>query len=95
MRTLTLFNPYGKTKAARRRVPLNSIAVDIVKRRMEVAEGAFLFPHKSDKDRPMVKANNAHTRALKASKVKRFHIYDLRHTWATRAAESRKSIWRP
>jgi len=85
-----LFNPYGKTKAARRRVPLNSIAVDIVKRRMEAAKGAFLFPHKSDKDRPMIKANNAHTRALKVSKVKAFRIYDLRHTWATRAAESRE-----
>jgi integrase len=30
----------------------------------------------------------AHTRALKASKVKAFRIYDLRHTWATRAAEA-------
>jgi hypothetical protein len=38
----------------------------------------------------MIKANNAHTRALKASKVKAFRIYDLRHTWATRAAESRQ-----
>ena len=32
-----LFNPYGKTKAARRKVPLNSVALSIVKRRVERA----------------------------------------------------------
>jgi hypothetical protein len=31
---------------------------------------------------------NAHTKALKDSKVKQFRLYDLRHTWATRAAEA-------
>jgi len=30
-----LFNPYGKTKAARRKVPLNSVALAIMKRRLE------------------------------------------------------------
>jgi integrase len=32
--------------------------------------------------------NNAHDRAVKASKVAPFRLYDLRHTWATRAAMS-------
>jgi integrase len=36
----------------------------------------------------MLKVNNAHTTALKNSKVKAFRLYDLRHTWATRAAEA-------
>ena len=32
--------------------------------------------------------NNAHDRAVKASGVVHFRLYDLRHTWATRAAQS-------
>ena len=32
--------------------------------------------------------NNAHDRAVRDSKVAPFRLYDLRHTWATRAAMS-------
>lgn len=32
------------------------------------------------------KVNNAHTATLTRSGVRRFRLYDLRHTWATRAA---------
>jgi integrase len=35
-----------------------------------------------------VKLNNAHTGALKRSGVRYFRLYDLRHTFATRAAEA-------
>ena len=49
---------------------------------------AFLFPCETDPARPVPKVNNAHDRAVKASKVAPFRLYDLRHTWATRAAES-------
>ena len=59
-----------------------------MKRRLESAEGTYLFPHRKDADEPMLKVNNAHDRALKKSKVRKFRLYDLRHTWATRAAES-------
>jgi integrase len=79
-----LWNPYGKTKAARRKVPLNSTALEIVKRRMKAAEGKYLFPHRYDNDRPVPKMNNAHDLALKKSNVARCRLYDLRHTWATR-----------
>jgi integrase len=50
--------------------------------------GQYLFPHRNDKNKPMLKANNAHATALAKSKVKPFRLYDLRHTWATRAAEA-------
>jgi integrase len=83
-----LFNPYGKTKSARRKVPLNSIALSIAKRRVEAAEGPYLFPHKNDKDQPMLKANNAHNKALKDSGIAKCRLYDLRHTWATRVAQA-------
>src|SRR5262249_7112084 len=83
-----LFNPFGKTKAAKRKIPLTSMALAIVKRRAEAAKGVYLFPHKKDKNKPMLKVNNAHTTALKNSQVLQFRLYDLRHTWATRAVEA-------
>jgi integrase len=86
-----LLNPFGKTKAARRRVPLTVAARNVLTRRMAGA-GVYLFPceKRDDKDaeRPIPKVNNAHDRAVKGSKVAPFRLYDLRHTWATRAAES-------
>ncbi|MBA3323118.1 MAG: tyrosine-type recombinase/integrase [Pyrinomonadaceae bacterium] len=33
-----------------------------------------------------MKVNNAHTATVKRSGVRSFRLYDLRHTWATRAA---------
>lgn len=87
-----IFNPYGKTKAAQRKIPLNKTASEIIRSRLEIAlqkgNSPYLFPHRDDPARPMVKANNTHTAVLKKSKVQRFRLYDLRHTWATRAAES-------
>lgn len=59
-----------------------------MKRRVQSAEGPYLFPHKLDPDKPILKANNAHSVALKKSKVRKFRLYDLRHTWATRSAEA-------
>jgi integrase len=83
-----LFNPFGKTKAAKRKIPLNSGALAIITKRMKAAKGDYLFAHRKDPNRPTLKVNNAHDRALKKSKVRYFRLYDLRHTWATREAES-------
>jgi integrase len=51
-------------------------------------EAPFLFPCETEVSRPVPKVNNAHDRAVKDSKVRKFRLYDLRHTWATRVAES-------
>jgi integrase len=83
-----LFNPHGKTKAARRCIPLNTAAKSVLVRRMKGLETPFLFPCETDPTRPVSKVNNAHDRAVRDSKVAPFRLYDLRHTWATRAAES-------
>jgi len=83
-----LFNPHGKTKAARRRVPLTAAARSVLYRRMDGLETPFLFPCETDPARPVPKVNNAHDRAVRDSKVAPFRLYDLRHTWATRAAEA-------
>jgi integrase len=66
----------------------------VLARRMEECKdevgqpGAYLFPHAADPNQPVPKVNNAHDRAVRDSKVAHFQLYDLRHTWATRAAES-------
>lgn len=81
-----VFNPRGKTNAARRKIPLTARAAETLRRRAGEASGRFLFPFDSDPDRPMTNANNAHARALKKSGLDYFRLYDLRHTFATRAA---------
>jgi integrase len=83
-----LLIPFGKTKAARRRVPLTTTVKSVLARRMAGLETPFLFPCATAPTRPVPKVNNAHDRAVKASKVATFRLYDLRHTWATRAAQS-------
>jgi integrase len=42
----------------------------------------------SDAARPIPKVNNAHDRAVKGSGIAPVRLYDLRHTWVTRAAMS-------
>jgi integrase len=81
-----LFNPYGKTKAAKRKVPLTDRAIELLERRITKIEGAYLFPGRGVGDQPLVKVNNAHTATVKRAAVRHFRLYDLRHTWATRAA---------
>lgn len=81
-------NPYGKTKAARRQIPLTRRAADLLRRRLSEVKGDYLFPFDGDPSRPMKKANHAHYGALRRAGVASFTIYDLRHTFATRAVES-------
>jgi integrase len=83
-----LYNPFGKTKAAKRKVPLNERALEVIRRRLNKCSGQYLFPSPRCADKPLVKLNNAHYGALRRSKIPHFRIYDLRHTWATRAAMS-------
>jgi integrase len=83
-----LINPFGKTKAARRRITLTKRAAEVLKSRIASQESDYVFPHQKHPCRPMLKVNNAHSGALKRSKVAFFRLYDLRHTWATRAAMS-------
>ena len=83
-----LLIPNGKTKAARRRVNLSDAASEVLRQRMATGEAPWLFPCETDLTRPIPKVNNAHDRAVKISKIPPARLYDLRHTWATRAAQS-------
>jgi integrase len=80
--------PHGKTAAARRLLRLTAPAREVLSRRMSAVESPYMFPCESDPSRPLPKVNNARHRAVRDSKVAPFRLYDLRHTWATRAAMS-------
>jgi integrase len=80
--------PHGKTAAARRRINLTASAKDVLRRRMSGLTTPYLFACESDPARPVPKVNSAHDRAMKASGIAPARLYDLRHTWATRAAMS-------
>lgn len=83
-----LTNPYGKTKAARRKITLTTTAASVLKERIAAPTSRYIFPCNTDPNKPLPKINGAHNRAIAAAGVKRFRLYDLRHTWATRAAMS-------
>lgn len=83
-----LLIPKGKTPAARRRINLTSAAHIVLADQMKAHPVGYLFPCKGDADRPIPKVNNAHDRAVKDSGVRKFRLYDLRHVFATRAAQS-------
>lgn len=79
----------GKTAAAKRRIKLTSAARRVLEARLAIgAASPYVFPCETDLGRPMPKINNAHDRALRDSGVDKFRLYDLRHTFATRAAEA-------
>ncbi len=77
----------GKSRAARRLLPLTSESLSLLKRRIGDRKDGWLFPSPRN-DRPgqhQTKLNNAHDKACLAAGVS-FVLYDLRHTFATRYA---------
>jgi integrase len=82
-----LFVPNGKTRFARRNVPLTEAAREILKRRLAKSRGPYLFPHRHDPYQPLTTVRKAHEDALRQSGIApRFRLYDLRHTFGSRSA---------
>ena len=82
-----LFVPTGKTRFARRNVPLTDAALDVLKRRMVKVKGPYLFSHRHNPDLPLTTIRKAHVQALRGSAINPpFRLYDLRHTFGTRMA---------
>jgi integrase len=82
----TIFNPFGKTKAARRKVTMTADVVALLKRRGKNAKSPFMFPARSNRDLAIGSVRKAHDVAVEKAGIKdHFRLYDLRHTFATRA----------
>ncbi len=82
-----LFVPNGKTRFARRNVPLTDAAVEVLQRRIITAKESYLFPQRDDPTQPLRSLQKPHASALKLAKIAPcFRIYDLRHTFGSRLA---------
>jgi integrase len=88
----TIFNPYGKTKAARRTIPMTDDALSLLKLRVKKATNLgtpYLFRSRHDVQKPIGSVKKAHSAAVKRANIRRyFRLYDLRHTFATRAVDA-------
>ena len=77
----------GKTRFARRNIPLTESAWEVVKRRSSKAKGPYLFPHRSDANRPQDNIDRGHHLAVSDAKIEPgFRLYDFRHTFGSRSA---------
>jgi len=79
----TIFNPFGKTKAARRTIPMTDDALSLLSGRVKGAAEIgtpFVFPPTYDALKPIGSVKKAHRAAVKRAK--------MRHAFATRAVAS-------
>ncbi len=81
-----LFIPFGKTKTAKRKIPLTSRVTEILEKRMKNLNNKYLFATDAT-GKPITTLKTAHAGAIARSKVQHFRLYDLRHTFATRFIE--------
>lgn len=78
-----IFIPRGKTRFARRSIPLTDKAREVLFRRKREAKNGWLFPHRTDPERHMVACKNFLDVARGIGL--NFRLYDLRHTFGSRA----------
>ena len=78
-----IFIPHGKTRFARRSIPLTEQAREVLFPRKREARNGWLFPHRTDPDRHFTICRSFLdvTRSLGLD----FRLYDLRHTFGSRA----------
>ena len=82
-----VFVPSGKTKAAKRKIPLTIRAAKVLRNRLVDATGDYAFASDST-GKPLITLKKAHAGALKRSRLTPFRLYDFRHTFATRFIEA-------
>jgi integrase len=85
----TIFNPFGKTKAARRTIPMTDDVLFFLEGLVKGAAARktqFLFPSPYNLQSPIGSVKKAHRAAATRAKIRgHFRLYDLRHTFARRA----------
>jgi integrase len=82
----TMFNPFGKTRAARRKLTMTDDVWSILKRRAASSESPYVFPSPDRPQTPIGSVRKAHDAAVRRTNIApAFRLYDLRHTYASRA----------
>jgi integrase len=83
----SIVNAFGKTPASRRKLTMTDEVFTILKRRSTSNLSRYAFPMHHDSDRPVKRVHKAHYRAIERAGIKQpFILYDLRHTYGSRAA---------
>lgn len=81
-----VLNSFGKTRAAKRKVSMTDRVFRILKRRAAIAQGPYVFWSRGKADHPIGSVKTAHQAAIRRAGIREyFRLYDLRHTFATRA----------
>ena len=82
----SIFNTFGKTPAARRKLTMTDEVYTILKERAVSASSRYAFPSPTNPGRPIGRVHKAHYGAVDRAGIRpRFILYDLRHTYASRA----------
>jgi integrase len=93
----TILVTHGKTKAARRVLPMTPRVRAILERRWKAAEKpaeGWMWPAPTESGHVEPSSvKKQHKKALEDSKVRPFVLYSLRHTFLTRLGESGCDVW--
>jgi len=89
--------PDGKTESARRALPVSArVRASLEKRWKEAGEPVEGWIWPADTKEEHINHDSLkvqHKKALKASKVRAFEVYSIRHTFLTRLGESGCDVW--
>ncbi|MHC4307276.1 MAG: tyrosine-type recombinase/integrase [Planctomycetota bacterium] len=78
-----------------RTIPLNDTALNLLKKRSRLKSiSGFVFFNGANKKIDRWKLKNVFNRAVKESGIRKFRFHDLRHTFATRLAQSGVDIYK-
>jgi len=82
----SIFNPFGKTRAARRKLTMTNDVWSILRGLAASSKSPYVFPSPDRPERPIGSVRKAHDAAVRRANIApAFRLYDLRHTYASRA----------
>jgi integrase len=82
----SIFNTFGKTPAARRKLTMTDEVYSLLKKRAVSGKSRYAFPSPANPDKPIGRVHKAHYGAVDRAGIEpRFILYDLRHSYASRA----------
>ncbi len=83
----SIFIPFGKTRNAKRLIPLSNRAISVLKNWVSQNDGKYVFTNPKT-GKPITTLKKSHYGAIKRSGLEHLRLYDLRHSFASRFVES-------